>query len=146
MTLESLGDIGDFVGGVAGVVTLIYLAVQIRQNTKGVLASTELQIGQIAAQFNALIAANPDLARIYRIGLAGSEPLTPDEGIRLICILGVLFYNIEAGYRQYEHGQLDEETWRSFDHMLERILASPAVVGWWQFSYPSCLPRRAMDG
>ena len=31
--LEALGNLGDFVGGVAVIVTLLYLASQIRQNT-----------------------------------------------------------------------------------------------------------------
>ena len=34
MTIQDLGAIGDLLGGIAVVVTLIYLAVQIRQNTK----------------------------------------------------------------------------------------------------------------
>ena len=42
MSLEALGNIGDFVGGVAVVVTLLYLAVQIRQNTRQVRQSVEL--------------------------------------------------------------------------------------------------------
>jgi hypothetical protein len=31
--IEDLGNIGDFLGGIAVVVTLIYVATQIRQNT-----------------------------------------------------------------------------------------------------------------
>ena len=34
MTLEDLGNIGEFVGAVAVVVSLLYLAVQIRQNSR----------------------------------------------------------------------------------------------------------------
>ncbi len=33
MTIQDLGAIGDLVGGVAVLVTLVYLAMQIRQNT-----------------------------------------------------------------------------------------------------------------
>jgi len=34
MTIQDLGAIGDLVGGVAVLVTLVYLAMQIKQNTK----------------------------------------------------------------------------------------------------------------
>ncbi len=34
MTIQDLGAIGDLIGGVAVVVTLVYLAAQIKQNTK----------------------------------------------------------------------------------------------------------------
>ena len=34
LNLEALGNLGDFVGGIAVVVTLIYLALQVRQNNE----------------------------------------------------------------------------------------------------------------
>ena len=40
--LDELGNIGDFLGGLAVVVTLVYLALQIRQNT----ATTRVQTVQ----------------------------------------------------------------------------------------------------
>jgi hypothetical protein len=34
MDLEALGNLGDFLGGIGVVITLLYLAIQIRQNTR----------------------------------------------------------------------------------------------------------------
>ena len=42
MTLENLGNIGEFVGALAVVLSLIYLAVQIRQNTHQIEENTEV--------------------------------------------------------------------------------------------------------
>ena len=132
MTLQDFANLGEAIGGIAVLITLIFLTFQIRQNTKSVLASTEHQLGQLSAQFNALIAANSDLARIYRIGLTGSEPLTPDESMRWLGLLGLLFHNFDSAYRRYERGQFDEETWRAWDKVLGLTLASSEVAGWWQ--------------
>ena len=41
MDLDALGNIGDFLGGMGVVVTLVYLAAQIRQNTKQLRANAE---------------------------------------------------------------------------------------------------------
>ena len=38
--LEDLGNIGDFLGGIGVVVTLVYLAYQIRQNTDQIRQNT----------------------------------------------------------------------------------------------------------
>jgi len=38
MTLSQLGDLGDFLGGIGVIVTLVYLAVQIRHDTQAVRA------------------------------------------------------------------------------------------------------------
>ncbi len=40
--LEALGNLGDFIGGIAVVVTLLYLAVQVRQNTTQLRESSTL--------------------------------------------------------------------------------------------------------
>ena len=39
-TAEDLGNVGDFVGGIGVIVTLIYLALQIRQNSQLLRANT----------------------------------------------------------------------------------------------------------
>ena len=44
MTLQNLGSIGEFVTAIATLVTLVYVAVQIRQNTKMVRGATYQQV------------------------------------------------------------------------------------------------------
>ncbi len=44
--LEDLGNIGDFLGGIGVVVTLAYLAVQIRQNSRSVKVSAAQSVLQ----------------------------------------------------------------------------------------------------
>ena len=56
MTLQDLGAIGEFIGGIAVVITLVYLAVSIRQNTKSVRASTYQAI---------LDSSSPNYARTF---------------------------------------------------------------------------------
>ena len=40
MSLEDLGNIGEFVAAIGVIISLIYLAVQIRQNTSAVATAT----------------------------------------------------------------------------------------------------------
>ena len=49
--LEALGNIGDFLGGIGVVVTLLYLAAQIRQNTKMMRGAARQQL-TLASQDN----------------------------------------------------------------------------------------------
>jgi len=60
VTLQDLGDLGDFVGGVLLVVSLLYLAFQIRQNT----------IAQRVAAVQASVGAANDLSRALNLELA----------------------------------------------------------------------------
>ncbi len=46
MTLTELGALGEFVGAIAVVVTLVYLAIQIRQNTHSMEEGRRLALAQ----------------------------------------------------------------------------------------------------
>ena len=61
MTLEDLGNIGEFVAAIAVVVSLLYLAIQIRQNTKTVRTSTYQAILDSSRSDTELILAYPHL-------------------------------------------------------------------------------------
>ena len=42
--VESLGNLGDFIGGIGVIITLIYLATQVRQNTAALRAASRQAI------------------------------------------------------------------------------------------------------
>ena len=64
--LGSLGDLGDFIGGIAVVVTLISLASQIRNNTHAVRAASRQDVSLTTRQWLGVI---NDLGSDYSIGL-----------------------------------------------------------------------------
>ena len=70
VTLEDLGNVGEFVAAIATLITLIYLAVQIRQNTGSVKAAAAQSV--LAALNEALqsAASTPQLARVVVLGQA----------------------------------------------------------------------------
>ena len=55
MTLANLANIGEFIGGIAVIVSLIYLALQIRHNTKTVRGSTLQQNTDFWGDFESVI-------------------------------------------------------------------------------------------
>ena len=57
--IESLGNIGDFVGGIGVIVTLVYLASQIRQNSRSVKAASAQAVLSALAQSISSVAAAP---------------------------------------------------------------------------------------
>ena len=84
MTLQDLGDIGERVGAIGVVVSLVYLAIQIRQNTRSVRsASFQEAIRDVIAITDAL-GTDEELSRIYWKGLADFESLEQDERRRYV--------------------------------------------------------------
>ena len=67
--LEALGNIGDFVGGIAVIATLVYLAVQVRQNTQQLRASALSTSTAANVAFNYSLGTDPGAARVFQVGL-----------------------------------------------------------------------------
>jgi len=78
MGWDAIGAIGDFVGGIGVIVTLGYLAVQIRQNTRAQRYETHVRSRSLIAEFQKL-QANPATADIWLRGLNDPNELTAEE-------------------------------------------------------------------
>ena len=112
MTLQDLGNLGEFIGAIAVVISLVYLAGQIRQNTRALHGSSYAQSAEQLWLFNLAIAQDADLGRIWAEYTAG-KPLTPEDLVRLEASLACMFFGMENLFRQYERGLLDPDTWEN---------------------------------
>ena len=61
VTLQDLGNIGEFIGAIAVVISLVYLAAQIRQNTRALHSSSYSQAAEQLWLVNLAIAQDHDL-------------------------------------------------------------------------------------
>ena len=138
MTLDDLGNIGEFVAAIAVVVSLVYLAFQIRQgsrqivqNTNSVLGSVELETTRLHSDWLLSVAQSPELGRIWRLGISEPAQLTADERVQFAMLIGSAFYGIEGPFRQYQRGLLSEDSWEPMDQLIARYMRSSAVLEWW---------------
>jgi hypothetical protein len=124
MNWEALSAISDIVGAGAILVTLIYLAVQMRQNTATVQASTRQAILQEDQALGYRVLDEPEI-----LLLRYKPELTDEEKIRLSMYLTTFFRLRESNWRQYRNGVLDEATWNSYKGSI-RAFASASVRTW----------------
>ena len=79
VTFEQLGGLGEFIGALAVLSSLVYVARQIRENSRATRLAA-MQSSMVAAQnVMALQAQDRDLARVIRVGMADPDELTEDE-------------------------------------------------------------------
>ena len=81
MDLTQLGNLGEFIGGVAVLVTLIYLAVQMRQSTRQGAAGLTYMLSSEFQRMNETTLTNPEHAELL-LKLANDEQLSPVEEVR----------------------------------------------------------------
>jgi hypothetical protein len=78
MDWDAIGAVGDFVGGVGVILTLGYLAVQIRQNTRAQRYDSHLKSRTMMAEFQKL-QADPAMAGIWLRGMNDPQELSVEE-------------------------------------------------------------------
>lgn len=79
MTIQDLGSLGELVAALATVVTLIYLAPHIRQNTHATRASSFHAVSDARNQVNLALIQNSELARIWLAGGADRSSLSEED-------------------------------------------------------------------
>jgi hypothetical protein len=126
MNWDMLSAIGEMSGSAAVLATLIYLALQTRQNTASIQASTRQAILEADLQFLFHITDDPELA-----SLRFKSELTDDEKIRLSAYWLAFVRMREVLWLQYQNGVLDERTWESYLNSI-RALSSSKFAAWWK--------------
>jgi ketosteroid isomerase-like protein len=135
VTLEHLGSIGDLVGGLAVVATLVYLAIQTRQNTIALRAATVNRTTHSIADALEHLSGETDLAGIVTRGHAApayrDESLRPEEWNRYAWLQSGFGYRIEDYFLQFQRGTLDPAIWRRYAQFWRNNPELPAARGCW---------------
>jgi len=129
--LEALGNLGDFIGGIAVVVTLVYLATQIRQNTSALRTASRQAVSSGYRETNRLRLA-PDAARAWAMGLRGFGSLPFAESAMFSTLIADESLFFQEAYALHESGQLDESTYRAYLDWFSAIIATPGGTHWWE--------------
>jgi hypothetical protein len=145
MILEALGNLGDFIGGIAIVVTLIYLALQVRQNTAALRTASRQEI---VSGFRDFVRSyfNPAAARAYAKGAQANPNMTFEERN----LFGIMMTDhatfFQGAFALHESGQLEEETYRAYLEWFAIQVSTPGGSAWWDEVGRSFLaPRRMID-
>ena len=131
MNLEDIGNIGELVGAIGVILTLIYLAAQIRQNTKALKATSHQETTREASDFTAQIAGDEEVARLFDTGSRDWDGLGAVERLRFSMLMFRLFFNFQNLYALHESAGIDDEYWQSQQRVMIWFMSLPGVVRWW---------------
>ena len=124
MDLDSLGSIGDFVGGLGVIVSILYLALQIHQNTKAVRSSSYHQAAEQTWSYCLAIAQDETLAELLAKRGSG-QSLTAAQTLRADAADQALLFGFENMLRLHEEGLVDPEVWENLIANSLRALDGP---------------------
>ena len=138
MSLSDLASIGSFVSGIAVVVSLVYLALQVRHAHKAqralmhqarteriVNASLECMQGDIADMVTKMV---------------HGEELSPREQMQAYYYMRIQTVVVEESLWQYEAGFIDKDSHETAILNFQRVMLNPAARAAWLMQRPQLPP------
>jgi hypothetical protein len=131
LDLGQLASIGELLGGIGVILSLLYLAFQLRDQSRGLRSESYGRSLDRLARMQERFAEDSDLARIYNMGLADPEGLSVEERIRFTWVCTELFGAFEYMHYQQMQGDLPEEIWHRWRETIKFWLTFPGMRVWW---------------
>jgi len=130
--LESLASLGEIVGAIAVVVSLIYLAVQVRQGTRAQRTENSSRILDRTATMQAALSRDPAMSVLFSKGVTDPTILTPQQRIQFTWAMYEFFGALEFMFLAAKEKSIPEEIWQRWSSAAAWWLTFPGVQAWWE--------------
>lgn len=131
MSWDAVGAIAELMGAIGVIASLVYLAVQIRQNTSTVSANTFQSVQDASILRMLALAENDELAERFVQGMINPDTL---EGVRRFQFdiwMRANFKGYENYFYQHKMGLLDDVSWKASREAIRASVTPPGIPKWW---------------
>ncbi|MBK6657214.1 MAG: hypothetical protein IPG43_03225 [Proteobacteria bacterium] len=130
--LQQLAEVGSFLGGLGVLISVGYLAHQIRLNTNSNRAASYQSAVAASAEWTRQVGLDKAATKIMMQGFKTPDLLAEEERDQFNFLLVSLVRNFENIHYQFTSGAITEETWNGWAKRIRRFFQQPGVVRWWE--------------
>ncbi len=131
MLLDQVANVAEIIAAALVIVSLIYVGIQVKQNTQAVRLSTVHNVTEEFRDWNNVLATNGGLAAILLKGMQSPREIEGADKIRYNCILYSLFTSFENAYVQQKAGALDSDEWNGLRQSITDMSNIPGFRFYW---------------
>ena len=136
MSLSDLASLGSFVSGFAVLISLIYLALQVRQTKRNQqIAIRHTRATRVVELHLAL--ADPTVADAWLHGSGSPQEITQTEVGQFINLCRALFFHFEDSFYQREEGLLNDDAFETVVAGARLLARNPGVRAAWRIARPN---------
>ena len=129
--LDTLGNVGSFIGGIGVALTVAYLAVQVRLSGKAAKAAAAQAVMQSLSEYLRSVAESPQLAAVIGKSYANHEALNDSEATQIMFWTFAYFRLIELAHHHYRLGGIPDSFWKGQARHLSALMTTPTVLRFW---------------
>lgn len=128
--LERILLFGELIAAIAVVISVIFVAIEIRQNSRAqVQATTQAAVSDFLSSLE-LMASDREFACMYTRAARDFESLDAAERLRFSAYYMSTYYQLQEMHRLAEEGAIDADTWSGFHGLLQETTRYPGVRQW----------------
>ena len=132
MNWEMLAALGQLAAVCVGIPSLIYLAVQIREQTKERRQSAVHALTEQWGDLTEGLHNNSEMAAIFLRGAHSFTDLDAVSKLRFSAFFNRLLNIFEGMYFSHCQGILTESSWRAIERTMSDLVDYPGVQEWWE--------------
>jgi hypothetical protein len=131
MNWEAIGAVGEILGALGVIVTLGYLATQIRQNTASNRQAAARSTVDAINRLNFLVVEHPEIIDLSMRGLAELRKLNAIERARFHLHWMSSFIVYQQAFFHAQRFEIERHLWRPIETHLFQYLRTPGLSEWW---------------
>mgnify|MGYP006098957169 CR=1 FL=1 len=135
MNWEVIGAVAELAGSVGVILTLVYVATQIKQANVGMRVSAKQEMSRQYGEFADQIIEDVDLAELFLAGNEGEE-LDRIQRLRYFTMMEKATWQFSSMYFQQQHQALPAEEWHQTKVLIQRTCISVGYRKWWSINSP----------
>lgn len=132
MSIQDLGSIGELVGAIATVATLVYLAAQIRANTQAVRSAAAQSVHEAFATWYRTLAVETGLAGIAVRGLRDYASLSEEERARFVATFMAYLFCCQDAFIKWREGSLSPQLWSGWELVMMNLVIPAGGRAFWR--------------
>lgn len=132
MSLEAIYYISQIIAVLAILGSLIFVGVQIRQNTKQAKAAAAQSVYENYAGWYMYAGEDVERAKVWVKGFKGLDSLSDEENAVFMATFMAQFAYVQSAFYLWQDGSLKDEIWRTMEATLTTVLTNPGGKTFWQ--------------
>ena len=129
---RNLKDLIEIGGGISILVGIIFVGLELRQNTAAVQAATNQDLIHASSEFLINIGSDPETYRVYSTGRLDPSELTPGERGQYYLLQQAFWLRMQNAFMQWQRGTLIHEDWIVYQSVICGSATTPGPEAHWR--------------
>ncbi len=132
MNWTKVSAISDMIIAVSVIVSLIYVASQLEQNTKALRLAAVVNTTEIWTQQQSLLAQNKELNELFWTGMEGQGLLSQADNRRFESFMSGWVQAFQQSYLLHQSGSMDPGLWENQVQSMKWVFSNKGAVLYWE--------------